>query len=133
MGPFCVFGVFFKPLEAYFNVSRATTSSIISVYTAITAGVGVLGGWALDRFGPRRVILTMSFLTGASLLLTSQVHVIWLFFITYSLLMALGNGALYIASMPIIMRWFERKRGIASGIAMAVSVKLSWHRLQPSL
>jgi MFS family permease len=119
VGPFCVFGIFFKPLEAYFNVSRATTSSIISVYTAITAGVGVLGGWALDRFGPRRVILTMSFLTGASLLLTSQVHVLWLFFITYSLLMALGNGALYIASMPIIMRWFERKRGIASGIAMA--------------
>ena len=113
-----VFGVFFKSLETDFHISRTATSSIVSVYWVITAGVAVLGGWAFERFGPR-LVLIMAFLTGLSLLLTSQVHVVWQFFITYSLLLALGTGALYVATMPLLFKWFEQKRGLASGIALA--------------
>ena len=101
-------------------MSRTVTSSIVSVYWVITAGVALLGGWAFERFGPRLVFL-MAFLTGLSLLLASQVHVVWQFFITYSLLLALGTGALYVATMPLIFRWFEQKRGLASGFALAGS------------
>jgi MFS family permease len=119
MGTVFVFGVFFKSLEAQFNVSRSTTSSIVSVYMVVMAGVAVLGGWALDRFGPKRLVLIMGLLTGLGLLLTSQVHAVWQFFITYSLLLALGSGATYVVSMPLIIRWFEKKRGIATGITMA--------------
>jgi MFS family permease len=115
-----IFGVFFKSLETDFHMSRTVTSSIVSVYWVITAGVAVLGGWAFERFGPRLVFI-MAFLTGLSLLLASQVHVVWQFFITYSLLLALGTGALYVATMPLIFRWFEQKRGLASGFALAGS------------
>ena len=122
-----IFGVFFKSLETDFHMSRTVTSSIVSMYWVITAGVAVLGGWAFERFGPRLVFI-MAFLTGLSLLLASQVHVVWQFFITYSLLLALGTGALYVATMPLIFRWFEQKRGLASGFALAValSARLSW-------
>jgi MFS family permease len=119
MGTVFVFGFFFKSLEAQFNVSRSTTSSIVSVYMVVMAGVAVLGGWALDRFGPKRLVLIIGLLTGLGLLLTSQVHAVWQFFITYSLLLALGSGATYVVSMPLIIRWFEKKRGIATGITMA--------------
>jgi len=73
MGSVFIFGVFFKSLETEFNLSRATTSSIVSVYMVAMAGVAILGGWALDRYGPKRIILIMAFLTGLGLLLTSQV------------------------------------------------------------
>ena len=119
MGSVFIFGVFFKSLETEFNLSRATTSSIVSVYMVAMAGVAILGGWALDRYGPKRIILIMAFLTGLGLLLTSQVFAAWQFFITYSLLLALGSGATYVISMPLILRWFEEKRGLASGITMA--------------
>lgn len=113
-----IFGIFFKSLETDFHISRAATSAIVSVYWVITAGVAVLGGWATERYGPR-LILIMAFFTGLSLMLASQVHIVWQLFITYSLLLALGTGALYVASMPLIFRWFEQKRGLASGIALA--------------
>ena len=119
MGTVFVFGVFFKSLEAQFNVSRSVTSSIVSAYMVAMAGVAVLGGWALDRFGPKKLVLIMGLLTGIGLLLTSQVHAVWQLFLTYSLLLALGSGATYVVSMPLVIRWFERKRGLASGITMA--------------
>jgi MFS family permease len=119
MGSVFIFGVFFKSLETEFNLSRATTSSIVSVYMVAMAGVAILGGWALDRYGPKRIVLIMAFLNGLGLLLTSQVFAAWQFFITYSLLLALGSGATYVISMPLILRWFEQKRGLASGITMA--------------
>ena len=109
MGTVLIFGVFFKPLEAEFNISRAITSSIVSVYMVSMAIVALLGGWALDRFGPKRLVLVMGFLTGLGLLLTSQVHVVWQFFITYSVLLAFGSGATYVVSMPLVIRWFEKK------------------------
>jgi MFS family permease len=115
-----VFGVFFKSLEADFHMTRAVTSSVVSVYWVITAGVAVLGGWAFERFGPR-LVLIMAFITGLSLVLASQVHQIWQLFITYSLLLGLGTGALYVACMPLLFKWFERKRGLATGIALAGS------------
>jgi MFS family permease len=115
-----IFGVFFKSLEADFHMSRAVTSSIVSISWVITAGVAVLGGWAFERFGPR-LVLIMAFITGLSLLLTSQVHDIWQLFITYSFLLALGTGALYVVCMPLLFRWFEQKRGLATGIALAGS------------
>ena len=115
-----VFGVFFKSLEADFHMTRATTSSIVSVYWVITAGVAVVGGWAFERFGPR-LVLIMAFITGLSLVLASQVHEIWQLFITYSLLLGLGTGALYVVCMPLLFKWFEQKRGLASGIALAGS------------
>ena len=119
MGSVFIFGVFFKSLETEFNMSRATTSLIVSVYMVAMAGVAILAGWALDRYGPKRIVLIMAFINGLGLLLTSQVFATWQFFISYSLLLALGSGATYVISMPLILRWFEQKRGLASGITMA--------------
>jgi MFS family permease len=119
MGSVFIFGVFFKSLETEFNMSRTTTSLIVSVYMIAMAGVAILAGWALDHYGPKRIVLIMAFLNGLGLLLTSQVFAAWQFFISYSLLLALGSGATYVVSMPLILRWFEQKRGLASGITMA--------------
>ena len=94
----------------------------------------MLGGWAFERFGPR-LVLIMAFLTGLSLLLASQVHVVWQLFVSYSLLLALGTGALYVAIMPLIFRWFEQKGVWHPGLLWreALSARLSWHHWQLSL
>ncbi len=111
------FGVFFKPLESQFELTRAATSGVFSVYLLLCGVFSVLGGWALDRYGPRIVIIPMGLLTGLSLLLTSQASSAWQLFITYSLLLAMGTGAGYPIMMATISRWFDKKRGLAVGIA----------------
>ncbi|MCK4962020.1 MAG: MFS transporter, partial [Anaerolineales bacterium] len=111
------FGVFFKSLESEFALSRATTSAIFSAQMVLGGIFTILGGWALDRFGPRIVILLMGICTGLSLLLAGQTSALWQIFLAYSLLMAMGTGAIFVVVMSTVSRWFERRRGLALGLA----------------
>ena len=77
---------------------------------------GILGGWALDRYGPRIITIFVGLFTGLSLLLTSQASSTWQLFVTYSLLLAIGVGPSYVMVMSTASRWFNRKRGLALGI-----------------
>jgi len=111
------FGIFFKSIEGAFNLTRATTSAIVST-NMFLAGIATFGvGWALDRYGPKTVVLLMGLFAGLSLLLTSLTNSSWQLFITYSLLLSLGTGAVYAVPTSAISRWFDRKRGLALGIS----------------
>ena len=61
--------------------------------------------------------LLSGFFTGLGLLLTSQTNAAWQLFITYSLLLAMGSGAIYVVTMSTVLRWVDKKRGLAVGIA----------------
>ena len=53
------FGVFFESIESDFQLTRATTSAILSVSMLLVSVFAILGGWALDRYGPRIVVFFM--------------------------------------------------------------------------
>ncbi len=111
------FGVFFKSIEGEFNLTRAVTSAILSANLLLAGVFAFFSGWALDKYGPRIVVLLMGLFTGLSLLLTSQTNSLWQLFITYSLLLAVGTGAVYVVPISTVTRWFDKKRGLALGIA----------------
>jgi OFA family oxalate/formate antiporter-like MFS transporter len=58
----------------------------------------------------------MNIIIGFSLLASSQTHNIWQFYLTYSVLMALGTGALFAVVASTATRWFNKKRGLVIGI-----------------
>lgn len=93
------FGVFFKSLEVDFGLTRTLTSAIFSAFLLLCPVFGVLNGWILDHYGPRLIIILMGFFTGLSLLLTSWASAPWHLFASYSLLLAVGTGALF----PVLM------------------------------
>ena len=115
------FGVFFKSIEGEFNLTRAATSSVFSVYMVLGVIFVIITGWAVDKYGPRIVILLMGILTGISLLSISQSNSLWQLFITYSLLLAMGTSAIFLVIASTISRWFNRKRGLAMGLASSGS------------
>jgi len=120
-GAFSSFGFFFKSLVSEFQLTRTLTSVVVSTQL-ILAGCASLGaGWALDRYGPKKVVLLMGLFTGLSLLLTSRVESPWQLFITYSLLFSLGAGAVYVVPTSAVSRWFDKKRGLALGISGSAS------------
>ncbi|MFC2069159.1 MFS transporter [Chloroflexota bacterium] len=110
------FGVFFKPLATEFGLGRAVTSEIFSVYMVLSAISMVAAGWALGRYHPRVVFSIIGFFAGLSLLLTSQANDLWHIFISYSLLLAVGTGSVYIQAISLTMKWFDKNRGLAIGI-----------------
>ena len=111
------FGIFFKSLESEFSLNRAATSAVFSVSMVLGCVFAILGGLASDRYGPRIVLFLMGLLTGLSLLLTSQTNSMWQLFITYSLLLSMGSSAMFVVMMSTVSRWFDKKRGLALGIA----------------
>lgn len=115
------FGVFFKSIESEFILSRAVTSSIQSVSMLLAGITAFVGGLAIDRYGPKIVLLLMGLFAGLSLLLTSQTNSPWQLFITYSLLLSMGTGPIFVVITSTVSRWFDKRRGLALGIAGAGS------------
>ena len=111
------YGVFFKSLEIEFGLSRAATSSIFSVNLLLSGVSAFFMGWALDRYGPKVTLSLMGLFTGLGLITTGFTNSLWQLYITYSLLLAVGIGAIFVVPMSTISRWFDKKRGLAAGIA----------------
>lgn len=121
------YGVFFKPLEAEFGWTRAMTSGVFAIYMILASLFAIIGGWALDRYGPKVVIIIMGIVTGISLFLTSRVDYVWQLYLTYSFLLAGGTGATYAVVMSTGSRWFQRQRAtvlaiIGAGIGLGTLI-----------
>jgi len=121
------YGIFFKSLEHDFGWSRALTSGVFSAHMLLCSIFAICGGWALDRYGPRLVLLIMGLFTTSSFLLSSQADSLWKLFFSYSLLLAIGTAPAYAVSMGTVSRWFTRRRATAmaivgSGIGLGILI-----------
>lgn len=114
------FSVFFLAIIDDFGWSRAATSGIFSIFIICHALMGVVTGHLQDRFGPRWVIPFGSVLLAAALILTSRAQEIWHFYLVYGLFASTGVSLIgFTSHSAFLPNWFERKRGLAVGIAMA--------------
>jgi MFS family permease len=113
------FSVFVKPLAANFGWSREAISGGFAI-AAVTLGVvsPPLGRW-IDRFGPRRIILTCMTVFGCGIASLSLLHRdIWQFYGTCFVLGVVGNGAAHLAYSRAIAPWFHQRLGIALAFVM---------------
>jgi len=113
------FSVFVKPLAAEFGWSREAISSGFAI-AAVTLGVcsPLLGRW-IDRFGPRRIILSCMTIYGCGIAALSLLHTgLWQFYLTCFVLGVVGNGAAHLAYSRSISTWFRRRLGMALAFVM---------------
>jgi MFS family permease len=110
------FGIFVKPLAEEFGWSRGSISFGFSLVACMISFYAPVIGVLIDRFGPRKVILSGALVFGGGFcsfwFLSAS---LWQFYGSY-LLTALGGACL--TSLPfatIISRWFTHQRGIALG------------------
>ncbi|MDY6910817.1 MAG: MFS transporter [Chloroflexota bacterium] len=119
MGISYSFGVFLTSLQEEFAWSRATASTVFSLYLLLSGVLAIIGRQIANIYGPRLVILVMGVISGLSLLLTSQVQSAWQLYFSYSLLLSIGTGAICIIVMSTTSRWCSRQEAIAVGIVRA--------------
>ncbi len=110
------FSVYFFSLQSEFSWNRAATSGAFSLYLLLVGFFSIVCGRAVDRYGPKPIVLIMGLISGISLILTATVQTLWQFYFTYSVLLAAGTGGMYIIIMSTASRWFYRKRAFAMGI-----------------
>lgn len=113
--------MFFNPITEEFGFTRTTTSSIQSLYMVMCIFFTFVGGWALDKYGPRVVFFLMGLFTGLSFVLTCFVGSLLHIYLSYSFLFAVGTASFFPVINATISKWFDKKRGVALGIATSGS------------
>ncbi|BBE20246.1 major facilitator superfamily MFS_1 [Aquipluma nitroreducens] len=121
---FSIVGIAFYGLPFFYDFwvqdygwSRATVTSGNAFGKIFIGMFAFIAGWVIDRFGPRRIMLSGILMGGIALIGLSVVTTIWHFYFFY-LISALGymcGGPL--PNQVLISRWFTTTRGKAMGIA----------------
>jgi MFS family permease len=113
------FSAFVQPLQADFGASRGSVSLVFSLAGFLYFALGVLSGPLADRWGSRVMAVAGMLLTGAGLALASVAQSLAQVYAAYGLGVGLGVGLSYVPAVGAVQRWFVRRRGFASGIAVA--------------
>ncbi len=107
-------GVIIIPLESEFGWDRASISLAVSI-SLITFGLGgPVGGTLVDRFGPRRALLSGLAAIAVGLFLLLSLHDLWQLYLVWGILIGVGTG---IASQAVSDGW-------RSGIALLMFASL---------
>lgn len=113
------FGVFFKPLLTEFGWTRAMTAGAYSTFMILHGSLYIVTGRLNDRLGPRVVMTACGFLAGLGYILMSQVSAIWQVYLIYGVVIACGMSGGYVPLVSTVARWFVKRRGLMTGIAVA--------------
>jgi len=118
LGIWYSYAVFFLSIVNEFGWDRALASSIFSIFLICHALTGLLSGYLQDRYGPRIVIPVGTCILAFALILTSRSNNLWHFYVTYGVLAGASVSLMgFTSHSAFLPNWFERKRGLAVGIA----------------
>jgi MFS family permease len=113
------FAAFFENFAKEFAAQRADVSWIFGLCGLVYFVLGAGGGMLADRWGPRMVCMTGMVFIAMGLFLTSLAQSLATVYLSYGLLVGLGIAFVYTPSIACVQPWFNKRRGLASGIASA--------------
>jgi MFS family permease len=113
------FSAFVAELQRDFGASRGSVSLVFSLAGFLYFGLGIVSGPLADRFGSRRFAVAGMLLTGVGLMAASMARSLPEVYAAYGLGVGLGVGCAYVPAIGAVQRWFVRRRGLASGLAVS--------------
>ena len=128
------FQVFFLPLIQEFGWSRAALSGAFAMRQVETGIAAPVVGVAIDKWGPRRVIMMSAWMLALGLMLVGFTSNLITFYIFFFFASIGASGTSHSVSWAVLLaRWFSRRRGTAIGIGTSgpalaglILVILSW-------
>lgn len=114
------FSVFYVALSSEFPwTPGALAGAQSTALIAATVAAPMLGA-AIDRFGPRKVILPGILTSAAGLALCATAASLFEFYLFYGVITGTAVTAVGVVSYSAVLRhWFVKKRGLASGITVS--------------
>jgi MFS family permease len=113
------FNAFFLPLQQAYGATRGETSLVFSIAGFLYFALGAISGPMADRWGPRPIVAAGVLITTAGLALASQAQTLWQIYAAYGIGVGVGVGFAYVPAIAAVQKWFVRKRGLASGLAVS--------------
>ncbi len=113
------FSAFVASLQHEFAASRGSVSLVFSLAGFLYFGLGVVSGPLADRWGSRRLAVVGMILVGSGLAVASVARTLTEVYLAYGLGVGLGVGCAYVPAVGAVQRWFVKRRGMASGLAVS--------------
>src|SRR6202044_2547035 len=113
------FSAFFESLQREFAASRGSVSLVFSLAGFLYFGLGFVSGPLADRLGSRSMAMLGTIVLGLGLMLAGAARSLPQVYAAYGLGVGLGVGFSYVPVLGAVQRWFVRRRGFASGLAVS--------------
>jgi MFS family permease len=113
------FSAFLESLQRDFGASRGSVSLVFSLAGFLYFGLGIISGPLADRYGSRCLAVAGMLLIGLGLAAVSAARNLIEVYAAYGLGVGLGVGFAYVPAVGAVQRWFVRRRGFASGLAVS--------------
>jgi MFS family permease len=113
------FSAFFASLQHAFAASRGDIALSFSIAVSLYYLVGAISGPLADRFGSRATCVLGMVIAGSGLMFAARANALWQIYVGFGLGLGLGIGSSYVPAIAAVQRWYVRRRGIASGIAVS--------------
>jgi MFS family permease len=112
------FSLLFPSIIAEFGWERGLTASVFSVGFILSAATFPLIGMAIDRYGPQRVLAIFAVIVAVGFVMTTLATTPMEFYWSLGLLVVGASSTIaYNGHFVFLPSWFERRRGLAIGIA----------------
>ncbi|KAG1666342.1 Monocarboxylate transporter 14 [Nymphon striatum] len=115
------FAILLPEIERTFPANKATLSLVGSLLTGMYLLVGPPVGALVNRFGCRTVTIAGALLSAASLIISAFANNIYYLYGSYGILLGTGCGLIYLPSIVVVSSYFEKRRALATGIAVCGS------------
>jgi MFS family permease len=110
-------GVWVRPLEAEFQVDRATAALVAALSYLLFGLAQPVFGRLADVHGPRRVVPCSVLLVGIGAIVAAFAATFWQFGLAFVLLASVGFAGVANATIAaFVAQHFERRRGLIMGI-----------------
>jgi MFS transporter, OFA family, oxalate/formate antiporter len=116
LGSLYAWSVFVLPLEKEYGWTRAQTSWVFTIAVVCFALSFVVAGRIQDLKGPRVCALLGGVFLSAGFVLASWTTSLVGLYLSFGLIVGLGNGFGYSTPTPVGSKWFPDKRGLVIGL-----------------
>jgi MFS family permease len=113
-----LFGVVLKPVSEEFGWGRTELATAVTINVLLLSCLQPLVGWAVDRWGSRRILLAGVAATALMTLPLTFATQLWQIYLFYSGIAAVAFAATSpVNSTKLVSGWFTKRRGLALSVA----------------
>jgi OFA family oxalate/formate antiporter-like MFS transporter len=110
--------LFVNPIADAHHWSKAAIQVAFSIFILTETWLVPVEGWAVDKFGPRPVVLFGGLLCGLGWVMNSFAASLTMLYIAAAV-SGIGAGAVYGTCVGSALKWFPDRRGLAAGLTAA--------------
>ena len=115
------FGLVLAEIKLEFNVTEEKTNWLNSLNTGFLFCSGPIVAGLANQFGCRVVVVGGAIVTSIMYAVTAFAPSVYVQMVSFGVIGGISTGCTYLSSLIVIAQYFDKKRGIATGITMAGS------------